>query len=68
MTSVVVAHLYRVVHDGVAHPPGAIATVPDDVAQRWLTAGWVELAPALHRLMVGAPEPRLGPEISRRRR
>ena len=32
MTSVVVAHLYRVVHDGVAHPPGAIATVPDDVA------------------------------------
>jgi len=32
MTSVVVAPLYRVVHDGVAHPPGAIATVPDDVA------------------------------------
>ncbi len=68
MTSVVVAHLYRVVHDGVAYPPGAIATVPDDVAQRWLTAGWVELAPALHRLMAGAPKPRLGPEISRRRR
>jgi hypothetical protein len=39
MTSVVVSHLYRVVHDGVAYPPGAIATVPDDVAQRWLTAG-----------------------------
>ena len=38
MTSVVVAQLYRVIHDGVAHPPGAIATVPDDVAQRWLAA------------------------------
>jgi hypothetical protein len=32
MTSVV-AHPYRLVHDGVAYPPGAIATVPDDVAQ-----------------------------------
>jgi hypothetical protein len=39
MTSVVVAQLYRVIHDGIAYPPGAIATVPDDVAQRWLTAG-----------------------------
>jgi hypothetical protein len=56
MTRVVVAPLYRVVHDGVAYPPGAIATVPDDFAQRWLTAGWVELAPAQHRLMAGAPE------------
>jgi hypothetical protein len=46
MTSVVVAQLYRVIHDGAAYPPGAIATVPDDVTQRWLTAGWVELAPA----------------------
>jgi hypothetical protein len=45
-----------VVHDGVAYPPGAIATVPDDVAERWLTAGWVELAPAQHRSMAGAPE------------
>jgi hypothetical protein len=56
MTRVVVAPLYRVVHDGVAYPPGAIATVPDDVAQRWLRAGWVELATAQHRLMAGAPE------------
>jgi len=56
MTRVVVAPLYRGAHDGVAYPPGAIATVPDDVAQRWLTAGWVELAPARHRLMAGAPE------------
>ena len=46
------APLYRVVHDGVAYPPGAIATVPDDFAQRWLTAGWVELAPAEHRLIL----------------
>ena len=68
MTSVVVAQPYQVVHDGVAYPPGAIATVPDDVAQRWLTARWAELAPARHRLMAGAPEPRPGPEISRRRR
>jgi hypothetical protein len=41
MTRVVVAQLYRVVHDGAAFPPGAIATMPDDVAQRWLRAGWV---------------------------
>ena len=45
MSTTVVNAPYQVVHNGTVHGPGAIATVPDDVAARWISHGWVTPAP-----------------------
>lgn len=38
----------QVAHDGVVHPGGSTAEVPDEVAQVWLESGWVtEVAPSV---------------------
>jgi hypothetical protein len=41
MTAVTVNEPYQVVHDGTVYTPGQTADVPDDVAARWIDAGWV---------------------------
>lgn len=38
---VTVAHGVQVVHEGARHTDGATLDVPDDVAGKWLRAGWV---------------------------
>lgn len=46
MKTVTVCAPYQVALDDTVYGPDETAMVPDDVAERWLTAGWVELAPA----------------------
>ena len=44
MTAVTVNTPYQVVHEETVYGPGQTADVPDDVAQTWITAGWVSEA------------------------
>jgi hypothetical protein len=41
MATVTVTAPYQVVHDAVVYVPGQTVDVPDDLAQTWITAGWV---------------------------
>ena len=40
-TTVTVNTPYQVMHDGTVYTPGETADVPDDVAEKWIDAGWV---------------------------
>jgi hypothetical protein len=44
MTTVSVNTPYQVVHDRTVYGPGQTADVPADVADKWITAGWVSEA------------------------
>ncbi len=44
-TPVRVVAPYQVCDAGVVYGPGVLVDVPDDLAQRWIAAGWVELVP-----------------------
>jgi hypothetical protein len=46
MTAVTVNAPYQVVHDETVHGPGQTVDVPQDVADKWLEAGWVSEAKA----------------------
>ena len=43
-TAVRVKEPFRVVHKGNAHTAGDEITVPQHLAEQWLTAGWVKPA------------------------
>ena len=45
MATVTVNAPFQVVHDETVYVPGQTADVPDDVAQTWITAGWVSETP-----------------------
>jgi hypothetical protein len=44
MTTVTVNAPFQVVHDETIYEPGQTADVPQDVADKWLEAGWVSEA------------------------
>lgn len=44
MTTVTVNAPYQVVHDGTVYGPGQTADVPEEIAQKWIEAGWVSEA------------------------
>ena len=44
MTSVTVNEPYQVVHEETVYTPGQTADVPDDLAEKWIAAGWVSEA------------------------
>jgi hypothetical protein len=38
---VTVNHPYQVAHHGQTFGPGETAQVPEDIAEHWITCGWV---------------------------
>ena len=44
MTTVSVLAPYQVVHDATVYTPGQTADVPEDIAHKWIDAGWVSEA------------------------
>jgi hypothetical protein len=44
VTAVSVNTPYQVVHEGVVYGPGQTADVPEEIARKWLEAGWVSEA------------------------
>lgn len=48
-TRVKVSPPFQVNHDGKTYGPGETVAVPDELAERWITAGWVEEAPTRGR-------------------
>jgi hypothetical protein len=59
MTTVTVNTPYQVVHEGTVYGPGQTADVPDDLAQTWITAGWVSKADPEKRAAKAAPPKRM---------
>jgi hypothetical protein len=44
MTAVSVNTPYQVVHEGTVYGPGQRADVPEEIAHKWIEAGWVSEA------------------------
>jgi hypothetical protein len=44
MTAVSVNTPYQVVHEGTVYGPGQTADVPEEIAHKWIEAGWVSEA------------------------
>lgn len=49
MTTVTVNEPFMVFWEGVQHGPNTVLSVPEDLAQAWLTEGWASIKPARRR-------------------
>ena len=58
MTTVSVLAPYQVVHDATVYTPGQTADVPEDIAHKWIDAGWVSEAKPEKRATKAAPPKR----------